>query len=48
MFPNFSFQRRNPTNNFSYLKEPPPMKTFTGQKNVIERNRPVATGEEDL
>jgi hypothetical protein len=48
MFPNFSFQRRNTANNFSYLKEPPPMKTFTGQKNVIERNLSVAIGQEDL
>jgi hypothetical protein len=48
MFPNFSFQRRNPANNFSYPKELPLMKTFTGQKKVIERNLSVATGEKAL
>jgi hypothetical protein len=48
MFPNFSFQRRNSTNNFSYPKEPPPMKTFTGRKKLIERNLSVASGEEAL
>jgi hypothetical protein len=48
MFPNLSFQWRNPTNYFSYPKELPPMKTFTSQKKLIERNLSVANGEEAL